>query len=164
MAEIPTPFLMKDIQKRFGADKFPFKSFNEYHQWYLNNDIPERTPQYKNEKRWPCILSGFDDEVFEDGWHRFHSYYRSKHMTIPVVYFMEESPTGFNYLHKEEKEEHSTDCRSDEGIIIGLIDGMIAMARIIRKHREDNTDTPAIKAALNDLREDEDINDLKYLR
>jgi hypothetical protein len=41
---------------------------------------------------------------------------------------------------------------------------MIAMARIIRKHREDNTDTPAIKAALNDLREDEDINDLKYLR
>lgn len=46
------------------------------------------------------------------------------------------------------------DCRTPEGIIVGLIDGMIAMARII-KNSELHTD--AITAALKDFSQDEDV-------
>lgn len=50
--------------------------------------------------------------------------------------------------------ESSTDCRSEEGITVGLIDGMIAIARVIK---ERDLESPAIQEALKDLQNDEDI-------
>jgi hypothetical protein len=50
-----------------------------------------------------------------------------------------------------------TDCRSTTGITVGLIDGIIAAARVL-SHR-DRSD-PAIVEALADLRADEDIQAL----
>lgn len=47
-----------------------------------------------------------------------------------------------------------TDCRTTVGVTVGLIDGIIAMARVIAK--SDLSD-PAILEALEDLRADEDI-------
>lgn len=52
-------------------------------------------------------------------------------------------------------DEHSVDCRSADGITIGLIDGIIAMARVLADH---NLDHDAVKAALEDLRSDEDMH------
>lgn len=43
-----------------------------------------------------------------------------------------------------------TDCRSDEGIVVGLIDGMIASARIIRRQCLTATSISIVEA-LKDL-------------
>ena len=48
----------------------------------------------------------------------------------------------------------SIDCRSDEGVTVGLIDGVIAIARVLR-HRQ--MEGVAIYEALADLRSDEDV-------
>lgn len=47
-----------------------------------------------------------------------------------------------------------TDCRSDVGITVGLIDGIIAMARVLRTKDQSSAE---VQEALNDLRADEDI-------
>lgn len=48
----------------------------------------------------------------------------------------------------------STDCRSPDGITIGLIDGMIAMARVLRKA---NLGAAEVQEALKDFTADEDV-------
>lgn len=47
-----------------------------------------------------------------------------------------------------------TDCRSPDGVTIGLIDGMIAMARVLRKA---NLSSPEVQEALKDFTADEDV-------
>ena len=48
-----------------------------------------------------------------------------------------------------------TDCKSEEGITVGLIDAVITISRIIKLR---TIDTPAIDNALIDLSTDEDFN------
>lgn len=48
-----------------------------------------------------------------------------------------------------------TDCRTEEGITVGLIDSLISIARVLSKR---NLSSSEIKEALQDLREDEDVN------
>lgn len=51
--------------------------------------------------------------------------------------------------------QHShTNCRDDHGVTVGLIDGIIAMARVLRNR---NLQSDAVQEALADLRSDEDI-------
>jgi hypothetical protein len=60
--------------------------WDAYHAWYAGNgDVPDHAPA----ERWPCIMSGFGDEAFEDGWHRFHAYARAGHADVPVVFYPE---------------------------------------------------------------------------
>lgn len=47
-----------------------------------------------------------------------------------------------------------TDCRSPVGITVGLIDGMIAMARVLRSS---DLSAPEVQEALKDLTSDEDV-------
>ena len=47
-----------------------------------------------------------------------------------------------------------TDCRTDVGVTVGLIDGMIAMARVLANR---DLTSKAVTEALKDLRSDEDI-------
>lgn len=51
------------------------------------------------------------------------------------------------------------DCRSEDGIIVGLIDGMIAQARIVARYLRaaDGSVEAGVSEALADLRSDEDI-------
>ena len=53
----------------------------------------------------------------------------------------------------------TTDCRTDDGIAVGLIDGIISMARVLVKM---NNTSPEYREALKDLRSDEDIKKLLY--
>jgi hypothetical protein len=46
------------------------------------------------------------------------------------------------------------DCRSAEGVTVGLIDGIIAAARVLRAR---DLTHPAVREALADLAEDEDV-------
>lgn len=49
-----------------------------------------------------------------------------------------------------------TDCRSEEGITVGLIDAVMAMGRVLAPRIEGER-TPAVKEALKDLRADRDM-------
>jgi hypothetical protein len=46
------------------------------------------------------------------------------------------------------------DCRSPEGVTVGLIDSIITTARVLRGR---DLSHPAAREALADLREDEDV-------
>lgn len=46
------------------------------------------------------------------------------------------------------------DCRSPEGVTVGLIDGIIATARVLRVR---DTSHPAVVEALRDVAADEDV-------
>lgn len=67
------------------------KALKELHSEALNN-MDEldgdnlADPKYYNEK-WPVILSSFDDEFIEDGWHRLSVYLRSTMRKIPAIYY-----------------------------------------------------------------------------
>ena len=47
-----------------------------------------------------------------------------------------------------------TDCRTEEGITVGLIDSIITLARLLRTRK---FKTSAIQQALINLRSDEDV-------
>lgn len=73
--EVPINVLTKEISNRLGYD-----TFQEYHEWY--NDYTDH-----GDSIIPIILNLENDELIEDGWHRFHSYYRKGFKKIPVVVF-----------------------------------------------------------------------------
>lgn len=50
-----------------------------------------------------------------------------------------------------------TDCRTEEGITVGLIDSVITVARVLAKR---DLSTPAVLEALRDLRTDSDVASL----
>lgn len=50
-----------------------------------------------------------------------------------------------------------TDCRSPVGITVGLIDGMIAMARVLRQRSHGDLSAPEVQEALKDFTTDEDV-------
>ncbi|MEU8196353.1 hypothetical protein AB0C10_21455 [Microbispora amethystogenes] len=51
----------------------------------------------------------------------------------------------------------TTDCRTPDGVTVGLVDGIIATARVLR---ERDLTSPAVREALRDLAEDEDVSSL----
>lgn len=59
-----------------------YADFDAYHTWYVSFGD---TPNYGAENRWPCLATDWEDDVFIDGAHRFHSYIRDGHITIPVL-------------------------------------------------------------------------------
>ncbi len=48
----------------------------------------------------------------------------------------------------------STDCRTTEGVTVGIIDSIITLCRLLV---ERDLTTPAAKEALRDLRSDDDV-------
>lgn len=50
--------------------------------------------------------------------------------------------------------ETSTDCRTEEGVTVGLIDAIITLFRLLRKR---DLSGPAAMEALEDLAQDEDF-------
>jgi hypothetical protein len=54
----------------------------------------------------------------------------------------------------ELRDAHSTDCRSDEGITVGLVDSILTAAHLLASR---DLTPPAVQAALRDLRADADF-------
>jgi len=78
--ELPTPVA---TALAFESLEEGWSDFPSYHAWYLSHD---RAPAHGPKNRWPSIVSGDpEDEFFTDGWHRFHSYVRDGHPTVPVI-------------------------------------------------------------------------------
>lgn len=83
LVNIPTQALVEAVsQDDFFAGEWA--SFEEYHAWYVSHG---GVPHHPKTNRWPVILSSFEDETLQDGWHRFHSYYEQGARTIPAVYY-----------------------------------------------------------------------------
>lgn len=72
--------LVMKLRIENGDDEFA--SFDEYHKWYVEHDMPN----HGSENRWPCIAanSGYEEPLL-DGWHRFHSYVAQGATTIPMM-------------------------------------------------------------------------------
>ena len=49
------------------------------------------------------------------------------------------------------------DCRTEEGVIVGLVDGMIAQSRVVAQYIRRNPPRGGVLAALTDLRCDDDV-------
>ena len=49
---------------------------------------------------------------------------------------------------------YTTDCRSDEGVTVGLVDALISIARVLSRR---DFSFPAAQEALKDLVNDEDM-------
>lgn len=54
----------------------------------------------------------------------------------------------------ENTDPEFTDCRTETGITVGLVDALISIARVLSKR---NMDAEQVQEALIDLRQDEDI-------
>lgn len=61
---------------------------------------------------------------------------------------------GHSYYWIDMVKEHSTDCRSNEGITVGLVDAIISIARVLARR---DLDHPDVIEALKDLAYDEDV-------
>ena len=62
-----------------------YTSFADYHTWYMKGIGVEK---HTKKNAFPCILSDFDDEFLQDGWHRFHRYVQLKMSSIPCVCYV----------------------------------------------------------------------------
>lgn len=78
---VPMNSLTKEIAERMGYD-----TFDEYHKDYVGSNYVQK---HKNSV-WPIILNFDNDELIEDGWHRFHDYYSRGLKRVPVVMFIDE--------------------------------------------------------------------------
>ena len=94
VGEIPTEVAKAEVMRSLKSGGRQWASFDDYHRWYgRNGEIPD----YPFEGRWPSqLMFDEDEEFFWDGWHRFHSYVRSGHSTVP--YYALVSPAAGDAL------------------------------------------------------------------
>lgn len=79
--EIPIEELKPLLLGHVQADEAPFKTFDEYHKWYISHG---HTPNHR--QVWPIELDTEHGDVIHDGSHRFHSYVRSGLKVVPAIY------------------------------------------------------------------------------
>lgn len=61
---------------------------------------------------------------------------------------------------KDKEARETTDCRTEEGIIVSLIDSIISVSRVVKQRLIMLKSTPAIEEALKDLKSDEDLKSI----
>ena len=82
--KIPTAVIIELIWNFHPEIKEEYDSFSEYHEWYMNHgDTPDHTSQ------WAVVIGTgvVQEEIIEDGWHRFHSYIKNGFPSIPFVVY-----------------------------------------------------------------------------
>jgi len=63
--------------------------FDAYHAWYQSHRGESNRGGGDN-PTWPVILSDFEDEILQDGWHRFHQYIANGAKKIACLWYPEE--------------------------------------------------------------------------
>ena len=83
--EIPTTKFLK-VLKTYPFYKDEFGTFEAWLKWRLSGTaVPDH-----GKSRWPCILTSWDEEPLEDGWHRLSYYLKTKSKSIPLAYCLDE--------------------------------------------------------------------------
>jgi hypothetical protein len=83
---IPMNVLEDAVMACSHDEDFP-DNFAEYHRRYtqIGNGMNYR-PSYNRRNPWPVILDSTGNELFKDGWHRFHRYVDLGLLTVPCLY------------------------------------------------------------------------------
>ena len=79
--ELPTEAVKKVILTHHEEISEDWDSWDEYKAFYGTEEIP----QHSEDNRFPCLAPTGEPEIFEDGWHRLHSYINQGHLTIPIL-------------------------------------------------------------------------------
>ena len=83
VARLPSEKLRTAIMQTIEMSQ-SFATWEAYHAWYIKGgDIPA----HGKTNRWPVILSDFEDEFIQDGWHRLHCYLKRADDDIPAVFY-----------------------------------------------------------------------------
>lgn len=87
---------------------------------------------------------------------------KARPLNVPYKVFPAMSRTitgqdGDTYVGVDLASQTFTDCRTEEGITVGLIDAIITIARVLRPL---NMTPSVVQEALKDLAHDEDFNNL----
>ena len=89
---------------------------------------------------------------------RFGKLYRERRLPVGLIdnakIFTEDAGDFKSRLASYETKQSHTDCRTEEGITVGLIDTLITVCRVLR-HRD--LSDKEVKEALKDLSSDEDF-------
>ncbi len=56
-----------------------------------------------------------------------------------------------------------TDCRTDVGIAVGIVDALITQCRMLKRLPKEIVQSYEVQEALKDLSDDEDFNSIKEL-
>lgn len=83
IASLPTKALADEIIRDPELAE-EYGTFERYHRWYVSHGS---MPSHPTTSRWPIILSDFEDETIDDGWHRFHNYYDQGARVVQAIWF-----------------------------------------------------------------------------
>jgi hypothetical protein len=78
--EAPTESVVEILLSRH-EEISEYNDWSEYRAAYGCRDVTN----YSKVDRWPVLALLGDDMIFDDGWHRLHSYINSGHETIPIL-------------------------------------------------------------------------------
>jgi hypothetical protein len=84
--EIPVNLLTKAIMQNPHSELYEDftvkgKTFQDYHEWYVKGPL-----EFHVNHKWPVILGDLHYDILQDGWHRFHDYYRQGVELIPALW------------------------------------------------------------------------------
>jgi hypothetical protein len=82
-SEVDTQVVIDTLLAHHCDIKDDWDTWSDYKAFYGTKDVPH----HSDKDRFPCLSPLGDDEIFEDGWHRLHSYINSNHTTIPIVQY-----------------------------------------------------------------------------
>lgn len=63
-----------------------FKTFKEYHKWYMEQWVRYAGKKRKYKAMLPIIADTGEPDFILDGWHRFHGYYAQGVKEVPVLF------------------------------------------------------------------------------
>ena len=83
LIDVPTEVLKFLVTTENADIAFDHGNFPDYHRWYVGSwDREKSISEYVD--GFPCIISDGED-VFDDGWHRFHAYVSRGNLTTPCL-------------------------------------------------------------------------------
>ncbi len=82
---LPMDELCREIFERTPDIRSDFRTFKEYCKWYECMNLTKSDRRHRTV--WPVILSSTDDDVLQDGWHRFHVYRIQGREHVPALFY-----------------------------------------------------------------------------
>lgn len=94
-----------------------FKTFEDWHRWYLSSNGGSKEEMDSYNEDWPVILGDPKDShewgVFQDGWHRFnYRYLRNNAQTVPFVKYLPDVDYQATFKDEEDLSEAAASSKA----------------------------------------------------